>query len=83
MAAAHDNHSAHNDHSDASSHDAHDEHPEVPDADESTIVTPWWMPLIGLSLLVAFAMGTYLFVTPSVLSSTAGDGGTTADASAP
>ncbi len=79
-------HGARTDSGAQNAHDDHDEHADPPDPDESTIQSPWWLPLVGLSLLVAVAMGVYLFVTPGVLnpSTTGSDGGTTSsDASAP
>ena len=73
----HKDHTAHTDSGAPNAHDDHGEHTDPVDPDESTIQSPWWLPLVGLSLLVAVAMGVYLFITPGVLSpsATSRDGG--------
>lgn len=81
MAAAHGHDPHHDDdHGHAKGH-AH-AHPEPA---EDALVTPGWMPFVGFGLLVAAALGIYLFLSPGVLATptSTGDGGAeTADASA-
>jgi hypothetical protein len=50
------------------------------------MITPGWLPLAGVGLLIAGALGVYLFLSPGVLatpSTTAGDAAVTADAATP
>ena len=84
MADAHGHGPSHDDHGHAKgdAHQAH-AHPEPP---EDALVTAAWMPLTGLALLLAGALGVYLFLSPGVLATptatTAGDAEVAADASA-
>ena len=86
MADAHGHGPSHDDdhgHAKGHGHQAH-AHPEPP---EDALVTPGWMPLAGLGLLLAAALGVYLFLSPGVLATHAdagtGDAVVAADASAP
>lgn len=66
-------------HGKPSGKDSHDQH-----ADEEDLVrTPLWLPFLGLGLLMAGALASYLWVYPGTMStSTAGDGGDGGDGSA-
>jgi hypothetical protein len=86
MADAHGHGPSHDDdhgHAKGHGHQAH-AHPEPP---EDALVTPGWMPLAGLGLLLAAALGVYLFLSPGVLATHAntgtGDAEVAADAAAP
>lgn len=86
MADAHGHGSSHDDdHGPAKGHGhtAH-AHAEPP---EDAVLTPAWMPLLGLGLLLAGALGVYLFLSPGVLATpthtNAGDADVAADAAAP
>lgn len=64
MADAHGHGPSHDDdHGHAKGHGNH-AHPEPA---EDALVTPGWMPLAGLGLLLAAALGVYLFLSPGVL----------------
>ncbi len=59
-------------------HDSHDSH-----ADEEEVVrTPLWLPFVGLGLLMAGALASYLWVYPGTMSASTSDGGDGGDASA-
>lgn len=70
------------------SHDAHGAHGAthahaLEEPAEDALRTPSWLPLLGFGLLVAGALGVYLFISPGVMSSTpATDGGADAAADA-
>lgn len=53
---------AHGSHGPAGAHHGHEEPQEDP------LRTPGWLPLLGLGLLVAGALGVYLFLSPGVMS---------------
>lgn len=73
MADAHGSHGPTGSHG-ASSH-GHAEPAEDP------LRTPGWLPLLGLGLLVAGALGVYLFLSPGVMSASYGaDAGADAEA---
>ena len=83
MAAAHGHDPHHDDDHGLAKGHAH-AHP-VPA--EDALVTPGWMPFVGLGLLLSAALGIYLFLSPGVLATSAdagtGDGGdVAADAAA-
>jgi hypothetical protein len=84
MADAHGHGPSHDDHGHAKGHGSHAHvHPEPA---EDALVTPGWMPLAGLGLLLAGALGVYLFLSPGVLATptaTAGDAEVAADAATP
>ncbi len=64
MADAHGHGPSHDDdHGHAKGHASH-AHPEPA---EDALITPGWMPLAGLGLLLAAALGVYLFLSPGVL----------------
>jgi len=70
----------------ADSHASHDE-PKGPHAHheppaEDPLRTPGWMPLLGMSLLLAGALWMYLYVSPGVWSPADADGGADAGATA-
>ena len=86
MADAHGHGPSPDDHGHAKGHGPHAHaHPEPA---EDALITPGWMPLTGLALLLAGALGVYLFLSPGVLATptTAGDaavdGAVAADAAA-
>ena len=66
MADAHGHGPSHDDdHGHAKGHGNHAHaHPEPA---EDALVTPGWMPLAGVGLLLAAALGVYLFLSPGVL----------------
>lgn len=85
MAAAH-GHDPHHDDDHGHAKGGHAAHAH-PEPAEDPMVTPGWMPLVGLGLLVSAALGIYLFLSPGVLATPAdagaGDGGeVAADAAA-
>jgi hypothetical protein len=63
----------------ADSHASHDEpkgqhaHHEPPA--EDPLRTPGWMPLLGMSLLLAGALWMYLYISPGVWAPPEADGG--------
>ena len=86
MADAHGHGPSHDDdhgHAKGHGHTAH-AHPEPA---EDALITPGWMPLVGLGLLVAGALGVYQFLSPGVLATSShtntGDAEVAADAAAP
>lgn len=82
MADAHGHGPSHDDHGHAKG-DAHPVHAH-PEPAEDAIVTPGWMPLAGLGLLLAVALGVYLFLSPGILATptASGDAEVAADAAA-
>jgi hypothetical protein len=84
MADAHGHGPSPDDHGHAKGHGSQSHaHPEPA---EDAIVTPGWMPLAGFGLLLAGALGIYLFLSPGILaapSTTAGDAEVAADAATP
>ncbi len=84
MADAHGHGPSHDDHGHAKGH-GHRAHAH-PEPAEDAMITPGWLPLAGVGLLIAGALGVYLFLSPGVLatpSTTAGDAAVTADAATP
>lgn len=75
MADPHGSHGSHGSHG-ASSHHALEEPPE------DALRTPSWLPLLGFGLLMAGALGIYLFLSPGVLSTPAGSADAAVDAAA-
>jgi hypothetical protein len=45
-------------------------------ADEDNVRTPLWLPFVGMGLLAAGAVASYLWIYPGVRASTSSDGGT-------
>lgn len=79
MAESHGSHGSHGSHA-ASAHHALEVPPEDP------LRTPTWLPFLGFGLIMAGALGVYLFISPGVMSSTPaadGDAAVAADASTP
>ena len=78
MADAHGHGPTHDDHGHAKGHGhTTHAHPEPP---EDGIVTPGWIPLAGVGLLLAGALGVYLFLSPGVLATPAATDGGAGDA---
>lgn len=84
MADAHGHGPSHDDHGHAKGH-GHSAHAH-PEPAEDAMITPGWLPLAGVGLLIAGALGVYLFLSPGVLatpSTNAGDAAVAADAATP
>ena len=74
-----DAHGSHGTHGSYGSHEHAHHEPE-----EDPLRTPGWMPLVGFALLLAGALGVYLFISPGVMSApaAAGDAAVEGDAAA-
>ncbi|MDO9015363.1 MAG: hypothetical protein Q8S73_04145 [Deltaproteobacteria bacterium] len=83
MADAHGHGPSHDDHGHAKGHGHHAHaHPEPA---EDALITPGWLPLAGVGLFIAGALGVYLFLSPGILATptTTGDAAVAADAATP
>ena len=53
--------------------------PQHHEPEEDALRTPGWIPFVGLALLLAGALGVYLFISPGVMNpsstTTSSDGG--------
>ena len=65
-------------HGKPSAKDSHDHHGD----EEDVVRTPLWLPFVGLGLLMAGALASYLWVYPGTMNVTVSDGGEGGDASA-